>query len=96
MSVIAGVTALGLACSSPKSADTKPAVETQQVPQMPSYGLTPEQSAQVLVKVGDTKITLGEFAERLGNQLPYLRARYHSPERRREFLENMVRFELLA
>ncbi|HEX4353300.1 MAG TPA: peptidyl-prolyl cis-trans isomerase [Polyangiales bacterium] len=96
MSVIAGVTALGLACSSPKSADTKPAVETQQVPQMPSYGLTPEQSAQVLVKVGETKITLGEFAERLGNQLPYLRARYHSPERRREFLENMVRFELLA
>jgi len=60
------------------------------------YGLTAEQAAQVLVEVGDTKITLGEFAERLGNQSPYLRARYHSPERRREFLENMVRFELLA
>jgi peptidyl-prolyl cis-trans isomerase C len=60
------------------------------------YGLTPEQAAQVLVEVGDTKITLGEFAERLGSQSPYLRARYHSPERRRDFLENMVRFELLA
>jgi peptidyl-prolyl cis-trans isomerase C len=60
------------------------------------YGLTPEQAAQVLVEVGDTKITLGEFAERLGSQSPYLRARYNSPERRREFLENMVRFELLA
>ena len=58
--------------------------------------LTPEQAAQVLVEVGDTKITLGEFAERLGSQSPYLRARYNSPERRREFLENMVRFELLA
>ena len=60
------------------------------------YGLTPEQAAQVLVEVGDTKITLGEFADRLGSQSPYLRARYNSPERRREFLENMVRFELLA
>jgi peptidyl-prolyl cis-trans isomerase C len=60
------------------------------------YGLTPEQAGQVLVSVGETKITLGEFAERLGTQSPYLRARYHSPERRREFLENMVRFELLA
>lgn len=60
------------------------------------YGLTPEQAAQVLVEVGDTKITLGEFAERLGSQSPYLRARYNSPERKREFLENMVRFELLA
>jgi peptidyl-prolyl cis-trans isomerase C len=60
------------------------------------YGLTDEQARQVLVRVGDTKITLGEFADRLGNQSPYLRARYHSPERRREFLENMVRFELLA
>ncbi|MEY4583352.1 MAG: hypothetical protein RL701_8055 [Pseudomonadota bacterium] len=60
------------------------------------YGLTPAQAAQVLVEVGDTKITLGEFAEKLGSQSPYLRARYHNPERRREFLENMVRFELLA
>jgi peptidyl-prolyl cis-trans isomerase C len=60
------------------------------------YGLTPEQSAQTLVTVGPTKITLGEFAERLGGQSPYLRARYNSPERRREFLDNMVRFELLA
>jgi peptidyl-prolyl cis-trans isomerase C len=59
-------------------------------------GLTEEQSKQVLAKVGDTTITLGEFADRLSSQSPYLRARYQSPERRREFLDNMVRFELLA
>ena len=60
------------------------------------HGLTPEQAAQTLVTVGDKAITLGDFADRLGSQSPYLRARYTSPERRREFLDNMVRFELLA
>ncbi|MFI5309161.1 MAG: peptidyl-prolyl cis-trans isomerase [Polyangiales bacterium] len=59
-------------------------------------GLTAEQSKQVLAKIGDTTITLGDFAERLSTQSPYLRSRYASPERRREFLDNMVRFELLA
>jgi len=59
-------------------------------------GLTTEQAAATLVQVGDTRITVGEFAQRLAEQSPYLRARYNSPERRREFLENMVRFELLA
>jgi peptidyl-prolyl cis-trans isomerase C len=83
-----------LACNGPKAKEGE--VESKQIPVVSNYGLTPEQAAQVLVRVGDTKITLGEFADRLGNQLPYLRARYHSPERRREFLENMVRFELLA
>jgi peptidyl-prolyl cis-trans isomerase C len=59
-------------------------------------GLTEEQAKQVLAKIGDTTITVGEFADRLASQSPYLRARYQSPERRREFLDNMVRFELLA
>jgi peptidyl-prolyl cis-trans isomerase C len=60
------------------------------------HGLTEEQARQVLAKVGDTTITVGEFAERLAEQSPYLRARYNSPERRREFLDNLIRFELLA
>jgi peptidyl-prolyl cis-trans isomerase C len=86
----------------------KPEVKTQAAPPSksgdkpgsssddPKYGLSEEQAKQVLAKVGETTITLGDFAERLGGQSPYLRARYNSPERRREFLENMVRFELLA
>lgn len=59
-------------------------------------GLTKQQAAQVLIKVGTTTITVGEFADRLANESPYLRARYNSPERRREYLDTMVRFELLA
>lgn len=60
------------------------------------HGLTKAQAAELLVKVGDREITVGEFAERLADQSPYLRARYNTPERRREFLDNLVRFELLA
>ena len=60
------------------------------------HGLTPDEAAAVLVKIGESTITVGEFAERLADESPYLRARYNSPERRREFLENMIRFELLA
>ena len=61
-----------------------------------AHGLSAEQGEQVLAKVGDTTITVKEFADRLASQSPYLRARYNSAERRKEFLDNMVRFELLA
>jgi peptidyl-prolyl cis-trans isomerase C len=60
------------------------------------HGLTAEQASKVLAKVGDTTITVGQFAERLATQSPYLRARYQNADRRREFLDNMIEFELLA
>jgi peptidyl-prolyl cis-trans isomerase C len=78
-----------------KEQSSEPQAETDTKAQA-KHGLTPEQSKQVLAKVGETTITLGDFADRLANQSPYLRARYASAERRREFLDNMVRFELLA
>ncbi|MEZ4248420.1 MAG: peptidylprolyl isomerase [Polyangiales bacterium] len=62
----------------------------------PRHGLTREQAAEVVARVGDTTITAGDVAEALAEQSPYLRARFNSPERRREFLDNLVRFELLA
>lgn len=86
--------AIGCGDKEPAAAAAKPAPAA--VVDDKKYGLTPEQASQTLVKVGETTITLGDFAERLGGQSPYLRARYNSPERRREFLDNMVRFELLA
>jgi peptidyl-prolyl cis-trans isomerase C len=60
------------------------------------HGLTAEQASQPLVVVGSTTITLGDFAEELADKSPYLRARYSSPQRRRELLEEMVKRELLA
>ncbi len=59
-------------------------------------GLSQEDAAKVLAKVDGTTITLGEFVRRINEQSPFLRARYNSPERRREFLDNLIRFELLA
>jgi peptidyl-prolyl cis-trans isomerase C len=60
------------------------------------HGLTEEEAAATLAKIGDHEITVGEFAEEIANKGPFLRARYNSPERRRELLDQLVRFELLA
>lgn len=59
-------------------------------------GLSAEDARKILAKIDTTTISLGEFADRINQQSPYLRARYNSPERRREFLDNLIRFELLA
>ena len=51
---------------------------------------------KVVAEIGDLRITVGELEDRLNKQSPFLRARYADPEKRREFLDNMIRFELLA
>lgn len=47
--------------------------------------------------VGDEVITAEEVAERFAELAPFLQARYReSPERKKEFLNNLIRYELLA
>lgn len=75
---------------------SKDAEETSDEQEWPKHGLTEAQANEVLVKVGDREITVGEFADRLASQSPYLQARFESPERRRELLDNLVRYELLV
>jgi peptidyl-prolyl cis-trans isomerase C len=41
-------------------------------------------------------ITAEEFKARLDEQSPFIRARYSTLERKKEFLDNLVRFEVLA
>ncbi len=60
------------------------------------HGLTAEQAREPLAKIGNTTITVGDFAEELASKGSFIRTRYNSPERRREFLDQMIRFELLA
>lgn len=62
----------------------------------PKHGLTEEQANEVLATVGDRVITVGELADRLASQSPYLQARFESPERRKELLDNLIRYELLV
>lgn len=60
----------------------------------------PPQSAEELgtplATIDDVTITLGEFQERINRQSPYIRARYTSLEQKKEFLDSLIRFEVLA
>ena len=58
--------------------------------------LTPEQAAQVLARVGDRTITLGDFEPRLEHMDQFDRMRYQAPERRKELLGEMIDVMLLA
>ncbi len=58
--------------------------------------LTPELARQVLAKVGDREITLGEYAETLERMDPFERLRYQSADRRKLLLNEIIQVELLA
>ncbi len=79
----------------------KKADETRAEPGKPGRGTTaPPQSTeelnQPLAKIDNVTITLGEFQERINRQSPYIRARYTSLEQKKEFLDSLIRFEVLA
>ena len=57
---------------------------------------SPGELDEALAKIDDVTITVGDFQERINKQSPYVRARYTSLERKKEFLDNLVRFEVLA
>jgi peptidyl-prolyl cis-trans isomerase C len=53
-------------------------------------------SGPVVAKVGNETITADELKKRLDETSPFLRARYSTLDRKKEFLENLIRNELLA
>ena len=59
-------------------------------------GLTQEQAQKPLAKFGDHIITLGDFAQLLGDMPEYERVRYQSLERRKELLNTQIMLYLLA
>lgn len=59
-------------------------------------GLTPEQAAAVVAKVGDRSITLGDFAQTLERMNQYDRLRYQTKDQRRKLLQEMIDNELMA
>lgn len=62
----------------------------------PTTLLTDKQAAQVLARVGDKTITLGDYTAALEHMDQFDRLRYQSPERRKELLDEMITVELLA
>jgi peptidyl-prolyl cis-trans isomerase C len=53
-------------------------------------------SGPVVAKGKGFDITADDFKARLDEQSPFMRARYNSLDRKKEFLDNLVRFEVLA
>jgi peptidyl-prolyl cis-trans isomerase C len=53
-------------------------------------------AAPLVAKVGDTPITIDDVQNRLSNQSPFARKRFAAPEKKKELVEDMIRFELLA
>jgi peptidyl-prolyl cis-trans isomerase C len=49
-----------------------------------------------LATIGDVTITVREFEDQLDRQAPYIKSRYSSLEQKKEFLDSLVRFEVLA
>lgn len=52
--------------------------------------------AEPLATIDGYTITIGEFQDRINKQSPYVRARYTSIEQKKDFLDNLIRFEVLA
>jgi peptidyl-prolyl cis-trans isomerase C len=58
--------------------------------------LSPEQASQVLARVGERTITLGDYVAALQHMDQFDRIRYSAPARRRELLGEMIDVMLLA
>jgi peptidyl-prolyl cis-trans isomerase C len=52
--------------------------------------------SQVVAQIGDQTITVGDVQERINKQSPFIRARYTTLDKKKEFLDNLVRFEVMA
>jgi peptidyl-prolyl cis-trans isomerase C len=62
----------------------------------PCADLSAQERDSVLARVGETSLTLCDFARRLAGQNPYLRARLNTAEARRSLVRAWVDGELLA
>lgn len=95
LALLIAVLALGFAACGSEKKDDGGEAEAETEEQLPE-GLTPEQAAKVVAKVGDREITVGEVTEQINRLSPYIRRRWAAPEKRKEFLQKLIRIELLS
>ena len=94
--------ALAVACSSnsqqqteeEEDASTRSSSDSDE--ESPCPGVESEDRSKVVAKVGSESITVCDVTEALNKMSPYLRKAYEAPEKRQQFLDNMIRFELIA
>lgn len=89
---LATLAAVAAGCSSCK----QPPAPGDGAAATPAGELTPQQAAEVLARVGDRTITLGDFAATIEGMDQFDRMRYQAPERRKELLNEMIDVMLLA
>ena len=49
-----------------------------------------------VARIDDTVITVGEVQDLINKQAPFVRTRYMALDKRKEFLDNLIRFEVMA
>ena len=59
-------------------------------------GELPAPSSDVVARWGKRVITVDDVQEQLNRREAFIRTRYQAPEKKKEFLDSLVRFELLA
>jgi peptidyl-prolyl cis-trans isomerase C len=69
---------------------------TSQSSQEEGKSLTSAERSLVVAKIGDYELTLGDMELQIKQQPAFARARYRLFEKKVEFLNNLVQFELLA
>jgi parvulin-like peptidyl-prolyl isomerase len=84
------------ACSHPPASTAPADIDAGPTKGPGASGLSPEEAAQVLARVGEHTITLGDFAAAVQHMDQFDRIRYSAPARRRELLSQMIDVELLA
>jgi len=78
------------------TARTNPSAHTGDAGSDPCSVLSAEQRVLVVARIGETTLTLCDFARRINVQNQYIRARFNAPEQRRALLRTWVDSELLA
>jgi peptidyl-prolyl cis-trans isomerase C len=53
-------------------------------------------TGEPIAKIDGEPITVDQVQKRLDEQSPFVRVRYQDPEKKKEFLDNQIRFEVLA
>src|SRR5207248_2178327 len=100
LSVLGLCAGLALGCQKNSESEAAPTKRETSAPSPVGGPGAPAQSNEELraplAKIDDVTITLGEFQDRINRQSPYIRARYTSLEQKKEFLNSLVQFEVLA